>query len=531
MKRYSIEVVLLACAFAGGIGCSDDAVNNPDGAIKPDGGGDTAIADGPAVDTPGSDGGDAAATDGGADAADGPKSDAIDAAPGEAGGDGGAEAGSPDANPALAKINHLVVIYLENWSFDSLYGEFAGAEGLTSPAAKIPQLDDTGTAYPTLPQVETTIPATLPNTSFLLSSYLPVNGKSTHDPVHRFYQEQMQIDGGKMDKFVAVSDAQGMVMGYFHTADLPLAAEAKKYTLADHFFHAAFGGSFLNHMWLIAAATPTFLTAPDSVKPKLDANNNLMKDATGKFLDGFVTPDNYVVNTAYTVNSPHPAMNPAALNTVFLIPNQTLPTIGDRLSDRSVTWAWYAGGWNAALAGTPVDQFQFHHQPFAYFANYADGTTGRALHLRDEVDFLAAAGGDHLPAVSFVKPVGINNEHPGYADVLTGEMHTLALIDAVRNGPNWKDTAIIVTYDENGGFWDHLPPPRTGPTTDRWGPGSRVPTLIISPYARKGYVDPTVYDTTSILAFIEHRWGLAPLSTRDANVADLSAAFDFSQTP
>jgi phospholipase C len=171
------------------------------------------------------------------------------------------------------------------------------------------------------------------------------------------------------------------------------------------------------------------------------------------------------------------------------------------------------------------DLYQFHHQPFVYFANYADGTPGRAAHLKDEVDFLAAATAGTLPPVSFVKPDGMDNEHPNYANVLTGELATETLINAVRNGPNWKDTMIIVTYDENGGFWDHVPPPQI----DAWGPGTRVPAIVISPLAKQGYVDHTVYDTTSITATIEHRWGLAPLGTRDANAADLGNTLEVAQ--
>jgi phospholipase C len=123
-----------------------------------------------------------------------------------------------------------------------------------------------------------------------------------------------------------------------------------------------------------------------------------------------------------------------------------------------------------------------------------------------------------------VKPIGESNEHPGYADLISGERHTLGLISAVRNGQNWKDAVIIVTYDENGGFWDHVAPPKV----DRLGPGSRVPAIIISPFARRGFVDHTTYDTMSILALIEHRFGLAPLGTRDAAANDMSAAFDFT---
>jgi acid phosphatase len=224
-----------------------------------------------------------------------------------------------------------------------------------------------------------------------------------------------------------------------------------------------------------------------------------------------------VVNTAFTVNKPHPSTTAADQ----LVPNQTFDTIGDRLSAAKLSWAWYSGGWNDALAGNPDSKFQFHHQPFAYFANYADGTAAKAEHLLDETEFIAAAQAGTLPAVSFVKPIGANNEHPGYADVITGENYTLGLIDEVRNGPNWKDTAIIVTYDENGGFWDHVAPP----ATDAWGPGTRVPALVISPFAKQGFVDHTSYDTTSVLSLIEHRWGLDPLGPRDGAAADMSNAF------
>jgi phospholipase C len=273
----------------------------------------------------------------------------------------------------------------------------------------------------------------------------------------------------------------------------------------------------LNHQWLIAARSPVFPDAPASALAVEDANGKMTKD-------GFVIPKGcYAINTSFTKNTPHPSTTSSDV----LVPNQTHATIGDRLSAAKLDWAWYSGGWNDAVAGHPDAKFQFHHQAFAYFKNYADGTEGRKAHLKDEVDFFAAAKAGTLPAVSFVKPIGELNEHPGYAVIVDGEQHVIDLINAVRNGPNWGDTAIIVTYDEHGGFWDHVAPP----TTDRWGPGSRVPAMVISPFAKKGYVDSTVYDTTSILATIEHRWGLDPLTSRDAKVADLSNAFDFARAP
>ncbi len=420
------------------------------------------------------------------------------------------------AATGLDRLQHIVVIYLENHSFDNLYGEFPGADGLANAGATSTQVDASGTPYATLPMnAGSPFPATLANAPFAIEQYVAADQKIP-DLVHRYYQQQMQIDGGRMDKFALVSDAKGEVMGFYHTAGLPLAAEGARYTLCDNFFHAAFGGSFLNHVWLIAARTPVFAGAPTAVVARLDAAGNLVAD-------GFVTPDGYAVNTAFSVNQPHPSTTPAER----LLPNQTFPTIGDRLSKRHVSWAWYSGGWDAALGGHPDPLFQYHHQPFIYFANYADGTPTKAEHLRDETEFFAAARAGRLPAVSFVKPLGPDNEHPGYADVITGERHVEELIDAVRNGPNWKNTAIIITYDEHGGFWDHVAPP----VVDRWGPGSRVPTLIISPFARRGYVDHHTFDTTSILALIEHRWRLEPLTSRDAAARDLTTAFDFSRGP
>src|SRR5262249_1323676 len=159
---------------------------------------------------------------------------------------------------------------------------------------------------------------------------------------------------------------------------------------------------------------PVFSTAPTAILAQ-ERHGSLF------FSDGFVRPDGcHVVNTAFTVNSPHPPDTPAA----ELVPNQTHPTIGDRLSDASLSCARHSGGWNAAIAGDAAAvekaEFQFHHQPFAYFEKYADGTPGRKEHLKDEADFIAAAKGGTLPNVSFVKPVGVDNEHPGYATLARG---------------------------------------------------------------------------------------------------------------
>src|SRR6266545_4414438 len=432
--------------------------------------------------------------------------------------------GSPVQAQSPNPINHIIVIYQENWSFDSLYGRFPGANGIARAGAALHQVDKNGQPLASLPQpIDTNqkpavpdkrFPASMPVKPFDIGQYVPAD-QHIGDLVHRFYQEQYQIDGVKMDKFVTWSDNGGQVMGYYDATNMPEGKLAQQYTLADNFFHAAYGGSFLNHFWLICACSPKWPNAPASRVAQLDANGVMVKD-------GSVTPDGYAVNTSFTINSPHP---PTITDTAQLVPQQTMPTIGDRLSEKGVSWAWYSGGWTDALSGRPDPLFQYHHQPFAFFQNYADGTDGRKQHLKDESEFHHAIQTNTLPAISFVKPLGPENEHPGYATLLRGQQHVADLVQEVQNSPAWADTAIIITYDEQGGFWDHVAPPKI----DQWGPGSRVPAIIISPYAKKGYVDHTQYDTTSILKFIENRWELAPLGTRDAAANDLSNAFNFSQ--
>ncbi len=234
-----------------------------------------------------------------------------------------------------------------------------------------------------------------------------------------------------------------------------------------------------------------------------------------------MTPDGYAVNTLYSVYSPHPPdADPARL-----LPPQMMSTIGDRLNDKGISWAWYSGGWNEALVGKYDRAFQFHHQPFAYFKNYGDGTEGRKKHLKDEDDLIGDIEKGTLPAVAFYKPVGEENEHPGYANVASGDDKVADIIERIRKSPAWTNTAIIVTYDENGGFWDHVAPPRL----DRWGPGVRVPTVIVSPLAKRGFIDHTIYDTTSILALIERRFDLPPLAERDAKANGLANAFELGR--
>jgi acid phosphatase len=512
----------------------------------------------------------------------------------------------------LERIKHIVVIYEENHSFDNLYGGWEGVEGRSAADdAHTKQVDQAGNRYACLEQNDVNLtspplPATCTdkdfssafrNRFFTIDDFIaPTDttcpapgvfaangvpkgegepGGCTRDLVHRFYQEQYQLNGGAQNRYVTGSDAIGLTMGVYDTKKLPIYAYLHQpghpnYAIADRFFQAAFGGSFLNHQWLIAAASPTFPGAPETLHSLVD-DNGFPNDTyplyrpTRPVRDGPLTVACDSPHPAglacgdFAVNTIQPAFQPFAPDSTQL-PPQTAPTIGDRLSARGVDWAWYSGGWsnangdvngpgwtnsdtactdpNAAstsiFPNCPDKLFQYHHQPFNYFASFAPGTRARREHLRDEAEFIAASSASakhcRLKPVSFIKPIGAENEHPGYASEHTGSDHLVDLLQGIQGSDCARDTMVVVTYDEFGGQWDHVSPPGQGTATpgphDAMGPSTRIPALVLSPGLRPGFsVDHASHDTTSIMATIEHRFGLRPVSARDARVQDLSSVF------
>jgi acid phosphatase len=355
-----------------------------------------------------------------------------------------------------------------------------------------------------------------------------------------------------------------MVMGLWDGSKTAMWTVAQKYTLADNFFMGGFGGSFFNHQWLVCACAPYYANAdtnpakpsiavvePDGVTLKIADNSpRSALDGIPKFAgDGNLTPDFYAVNTMQppyqpSGNAPVAGSDPTSADPTkpTTLPPQTEPTIGDLLSLKHIDWAWYGGAWQDVLDHgnkTPVPNFQYHHQPFNYYANFAPGTAARAQHLRDGglggAEFIKQIDAGALPAVSFYKPQGDLNEHSGYADILAGDKHIADVVAHLEKSPQWPHMIVVVTYDENGGLWDHVAPPKA----DRWGPGSRIPAIVISPFARRGFVDHTPMDTTSILRFITRRFELPTLhgiTVRDSAVAsygelplgDLTSALDLT---
>lgn len=490
-------------------------------------------------------------------------------------------------------VQTIVVIYAENRSFDNLYGTFPGANGVHTVLgadgkpnqAYIPQKDRDGkTVLPMLPKTWSGVTqrgitpvvteaqsAGLANAPFAIETAFEASagvrlstGTITRDLVHRFYENQMQIHGGLNDGFAAWSDAGGLTMAHFDYSGSAMFKLAQEFVLADNFFQGAFGGSFLNHQYLICACAPEYPNATTSpAKPSIA---EVAKDAQGNYLpalalaarspasaldgrpvyvrSGNLTPPNYFGDgKLYAVNTMQPAYQPSgvvpAANGSPLyadplkattLPPQTEPTIGDLLNAKRISWAWYGGSWDAALidGARPSSErqviykagqngisteseldFQAHHQPFNYYAAFDPVTHAaeRTAHLKDYNDLVADAARGTLPSVVFYKPEGLYNQHEGNTNLDHGDARIADLVSKLRASSQWKNMVIVITYDEFGGSWDHVAPPKA----DLLGPGTRIPAIIISPFAKFGTVDHTQYDTGSVLRFISHTFDLGTL--------------------
>ncbi|NDB69072.1 MAG: acid phosphatase [Methylocystaceae bacterium] len=410
---------------------------------------------------------------------------------------------------SLHKIEHILIIFEENRSFDNLFGFFPGADGIPSDDKLFPQSDRDGKIYATLPQPidgklkppgpDSRFPADLPNKPFLMNGYVKPAEK-TGDLVHEFYREQLQINGGRMDKFVAYTNAAGLTMGYYDYKNSHLWKLAETYALGDRMFHSAFGGSYLNHTYLVCGCAFRWPDAPPAIVAQIDEKGRVIKD-------GQVTPDGYSVNTSRSVY----LHAPGDTDVTRLVPPQTMPHIGNRLDEKNISWAWYSGGYDDAMAGKPDPLFQFHHQPLAYFRDLAPGSERQKKHLKDAKDLMQAIDANNLPQVAFYKPIGALNQHPGYANVTDADEHIHEIIEKLKKSPLWSSTLVIITYDENGGSWDHVAPP----IRDKWGPGTRVPLIAIGDMVKQNYVDHTAYDFGSILRLISLRFGTEPVNQTD----------------
>jgi phospholipase C len=294
-------------------------------------------------------------------------------------------------------------------------------------------------------------------------------------PVHA-----AQYDAGAMDGFISAFQRwQGVgdqPMGYYDDRDIPFYWNvADNYVLFDRLFTSAAGSSVWNHMFWTTGAPGN--PAADELVP------------TG--FDG-------------------------------------VPTIFDRLQAAGVSWKFYVQNYKPEITmRTPGEghaSAQLVRVPLLNYSRYLDDP---ALHSRivDMSEYYKDLANGTLPAVSFMSPAGASEHAP--SSVQTGERFVSSLVDGLMTSSSWKSSAFMWTYDDSGGWYDHVRPP----AVDQYGYGFRSPGLLVSPYAKRGHVDHTTLDFTSELKFIENNWGVAPLAARDAAAKDITSAFDFSAPP
>jgi len=366
----------------------------------------------------------------------------------------------------LSKINHFVFIIKENRSFDNYFGLFPGADGTRSGRMSNGETVTLGEAPDQIsPDISHSAPAA--------------------------YQA---IDKGRMDYFDRNAGAVNLGVNHAYTEmrpqDIPdYWAYARTFTLDDHFFSTIAGPSFPNHLITIAAQAGGVTSNP----------------AMSKGRWGCDSPDNSMVVT----------LSPSGQQGVSR-PCFDFTTLADRLNAKQIDWRYYAPSYGqSGYIWSTFDAIRH--------IRYGSQWNTNVVPWRQ---FEQDVSHGHLAAVTWLVTDAAHSEHPP-ASTCLGENAAVSEINAIMHSRFWNDTAIFVTWDDFGGFYDHVVPPQR----DNLGWGPRVPTLVISPYARRGYVDHTPYDFSSMLRLVEERFGLAPLSNRDASASDLANSFDFSADP
>jgi len=452
----------------------------------------------------------------------------------------------PSTPHTSTPIKHVVVIFGENISFDHYFGKYPNA---TNPAGE--PAFHARPHTPTVNGLNDTLLTSNPNTANpqRLDRSQPVTCSQNHG----YGAEQQAFDGGAMDSFVQFTAGgsctdKSIVMDYYDGNTVTgMWNLAQHYALNDNSFSTNFGPSTVGALNLISGqthgATPT----------------------TGSGIEN-----------GTVIGDPDPAANLDDCGKGGA--QMSGKNIGDLLNAKHLTWGWFEGGFRPTatvagkavcgsthqnVAGATITDYVPHHEPFEYYASTANphhlppssaskiGQTDQANHQYDLADFNAALSHDNLPAVTFLKAGAYQDAHPGNSDPLDEQTFVANTIDAIEHSPEWKDTAIVLAYDDSDGWYDHVQSPIVSPSAapsdalngpgkcgtvrdpnaypDRCGYGPRQPLLVISPYARQNYVDNTLTDQSSILRFIEDNWGLGRIGDQsfDAHAGSLDAMFDF----
>jgi phospholipase C len=479
------------------------------------------------------------------------------------------QSGQAEPNAAAktaTPIKHLVVIFQENVSFDHYFGTYPNAAN--TDGTKFKASDDT-------PSVNGLTPALLTNNpNAAQPKRLGADMLLTCDQDHDYGPEQKAFNGGLMNKFIENTDTEscaapdkstpGLAMDYYDGNSVTgLWNYAQNFAMSDNSFGTQFGPSTPGAVNLVSGQAHGGYA--------VDKNGNKAVDPTGYTV---ASADANGVGTV--INDPDPAFDDCSAPGYTLA--MTGPNIGDKLNAKGVTWGFFQGGFKATatvngkavcgsshvnVGGAKVADYSAHHEPFDYYKSTSNphhlpptsvssiGETDQANHQYDISDFSAALGNGNLPAVSFVKAPKYQDGHAGYSDPKDEQTFLVNTINALQKSPDWKSTAVVISYDDSDGWYDHAMPPilnssassadalngagvcgngkPLGGYADRCGYGPRLPLLVISPYSKQNYVDHTTTDQTSVLKFIEDNWSTGRIgdSSFDALAGSLNGMFDF----
>ncbi len=459
-----------------------------------------------------------------------------------------------DDAPTKWPIKHVVVIFQENVSFDHYFG--------TYPTALNPEGQPTFKPRPGTPSVDGLTGALLTaNPNSHNPFRLDRSQAATCDQDHDYGPEQEAYDAGLVDKFVEFvgltsptcknfANDKTVVMGYFDGNTVTaLWNYAQHFAMSDNSFNTTFGPSTPGHLNLIAGQT----------------HGAIPVNKAGDTVQGTVIGD------------PQPFYDDCDTRETVAMSGLN---VGDLLNAKGLTWGWFQGGFtptgvsqigkavcgstHIGSDGNPKGDYIPHHEPFQYYQQTANpkhfpptavnmiGQTDQANHQYDLTDFWKAAKSGHLPAVSYLKAPGYRDGHAGYSDPLAEQTFLVETINRLQLLPEWDEMAIMISWDDSDGWYDHVMPPivsqsstsadaltapshcgttPAGAYPGRCGYGPRLPLLVISPFANVNFVDHTVTDQSSILRFIEDNWNLGRIGNQsfDEKAGSLENLFNFSK--
>jgi phospholipase C len=385
-----------------------------------------------------------------------------------------------------SKIRNVVFIVKENRTFDNLFGRFPGADGATTGRTCDGQVIPLGQAQDDSPGAN-----------------------------HSFLSGIIAIDGGKLDCFNALEGGHKFETYVQYSPDqIPnYYRYARRFTLGDRFFSSEYGPTFVEHFWIVASQSDRYV---DNERPL--AGQAGIDDVIGGYCDD---PSERVWS--------FPTMTPAERNTIFHLeddadvdqikhtfierwPCHDIRTMPDLLRGAGISWKYY-------LEPSP------YYDVLRAIPHIRNGPMWSRV--VDQSTFIPDVNAGRLPAVSWVLPPTLQSDHPDLGTLCNGENWTVRTLNAIMQSPAWKHTAIFLTWDDFGGFYDHVAPPHL----DLYGDGPRAPLLVISPYAKRSSVFHRTSDFSSVLRFMEVLYGLPSLTERDRKANDLLGAFDFRQRP